>query len=152
MNRHRRRALIALAAVLLALGTFAGPTSPASANPSFTNLQGSTYTPRYSSSGCLYRTIYFNLGSIPIADVRLYGSGCTNVSVGVAGHDGTTITWTWNHANPTPTGTDGCGAYSLLQVLGAQPGISVGASVIATNTWHAFRYDGTSAAPPIVPC
>ncbi len=152
MQRLRLLAVAVIAATLLALAGLAGPASPAGANPSFSPLAINTYTPRHSSNGCQYRVVYVQLGSIPVADLRLYGTSCTNVSVGVGRHNGTTINWTYNQANPTPYGVDSCGAYSLLQAVSATPGFSVGAIVIANNTSHPFRYDGTKPPPPVVPC
>lgn len=152
MKRRRSLALAVIASALLTIGVAASPTPPAGANPAYTPLAGNTYSPRYVANTCRYRIIYLNYGSTPVANVRLYGPTCTGVSVGVAGQNGATTTWTWNPAAPTPWGTDACGSYSLLQVVGSVPGIAVGASVIASGAWHAFRHDGTGPPPPTAPC
>jgi hypothetical protein len=153
MKHLRSIALAVIAVSMLALAGLAGPTPPAGAAPSDIGLPISTYSPRYSSNGCLYRIVYLNYGSLPVADVRLYGSGCAGgVALSVAGANGTTITWKAATGSPAPYGVDRCGAYSLLQAVATQSGYAVGASIIAAGAWHTFFYDGTATPPPVVSC
>ena len=117
----KRMLVRTLAALLLAAALGVGAqSSPAGADPAFTQLAEHALSPRFNVNGCLFRARYGNFGVTPYAQMRIYNpASCNPSGVTLGYHDGTEVlNVTANFWDGFTTGTDGCGAYREVQATG----------------------------------
>jgi hypothetical protein len=150
-KRLAARAMVALVLGVVMLGGATAP--PVQADPGFVPLAGNTWSPQYEVAGCKYRVVYLGYGSTPVGGVRYYGPAlaCRLVSISVRSADSNGVHWT-SDTGSDGGGTDGCGAYTYVQVEGPNPGYATGVRFNFNKTSMSYDGDGDTGQTPLSYC
>jgi len=98
----------------LALGSTVAP-APVGADPADVGLAKNTMSYKYDLGGCRYKVMWGNFITTPYAKVFIYNpTVCGTTLVGIY-YSGVTTSSFASSTTVVSTGSDGCGAYSVIQ-------------------------------------